>query len=488
MLFQLREGLFPASWAWKKLLRFAVIFVAITGFTIFFWPEAVPQKSPVHAANTNITVFDSVTCSPEISLLQRLDIKRLAQYTRRDVIVDINPDNTPDDLPMTQLLDEPLFTPERVVRDPKDPSSSPLDGCQIPTPLVVRMPKPPPRANASHIDFGVATSISRLNESLDAFAHWAAYTDTRIFALLEPAEEDTQKGMDYLFAKARALGVELLIEISEDDYLRRYFALIPWLEANLRAETQWACIIDDDTFFPSMHNLVAALDAYDHTKPMYIGSLSEALPQIGTFGLIAFGGAGVFLSRPLLSEITNVYDECERTDYTGDRRIANCVYMYTSTRLTVDHRLHQLDLMPDASGFFESGRELPLSVHHWKSWFKADMPKISMVSDVCGDSCLLRRFHFSDNWILTTGFSVVQYSYPYDVKDLTMEMTWEENNGAKVEQYLHELGPLRLKDEMKKSYALEDAKIEESGVVTQWLVKRDKSMGDEVLELTWRRR
>lgn len=473
--------MFPASWAWKKILRFAVIFTAITAFAVLFWPSAVPQKFPIHAAN-NITVHNSVGCDPEIKLLQQLNIKELAQYTRRDVIVDV----TSDPIPLTQVMEEPLLSLERAVHDPEDPSFSPMDGCQIPEPITLRMPPPPPPANAAHIDFGVATSISRLNESLDAFAHWAAYTNTRIFASLEP-NDDTEEGVKYLYAKSHALGIELHIEMSDEDYLRRYFALIPMLEANLRNETQWACIIDDDTFFPSMKALTDALAAYDHTKPLYIGGLSEGLPQIAVFGLIAFGGAGVFLSRPLLSEVTSVFDECERMDYTGDRRIANCIYLYTNTRLTIDHRLHQLDLMHDASGFFEAGRELPLSVHHWKSWFEADMPKLSKISNLCGDSCLLRRFHFKDNWTLTNGFSVVQYSYPYDVKDITMEMTWDEHNGADVEAYLHELGPLRLKDEMKVSFLLEDAKIEENGRVTQWYVKRDKA-GDEVLELSWSKR
>lgn len=481
MLFQSRDSVIPASWAWKKILRFAVVFTAIATFTVIFWPSAVEQKFPLHAA-ANITVANTVKCNPDIDLLQRLKIKRLSQYTRRDVIVNVNP----APLAMTQVMEEPLLALERAVHDPEDPEFSPMDGCQIPEPVTLQMPQPPARADASHIDFGVATSVSRLNDSLDAFAHWAGYNRARIFALLEPCD-DAEEGVKYVYAKAQALGIDLTIEISEDDYLRRYFALIPLLEANLRNETKWACIIDDDTFFPSMPALTSALSEYDHTKSLYIGGLSEGLPQIAVFGLIAFGGAGVFLSRPLLSEVNAFYDECERMDYTGDRRIANCIYLYTQTRLTVDHRLHQLDLKNDASGFFESGRELPLSVHHWKSWFKADMPKLSTISSLCGDSCLLRRFHFKDNWVLTNGFSVVQYGYPIDSKDITMEMTWEDHNSANVEAYLHELGPLRLKDDMKVSFLLQDAQLEEDGRVTQWYIKRD-FMGDEVLELSWRKR
>ena len=133
-------------------------------------------------------------------------------------------------------------------------------------------------------------------------------------------------------------------------------------------------------------------------------------------------------------------------EFTGDRRISLCIYQYTPAKLTIDHRLRQLDMMGDVTGFFETGREPPLSVHHWKSWFHADMPKVASISELCGDTCLLRQWWFADGWLLTNGFSVVKYSTDVDPFDKTMELTWESHNGAVHESYLHELGPLRPKD------------------------------------------
>ncbi|KAJ5896487.1 uncharacterized protein N7473_005886 [Penicillium subrubescens] len=69
-----------------------------------------------------------------------------------------------------------------------------------------------------------------------------------------------------------------------------------------------------------------------------------------------------------------------------------------------------------------------------------------------------------------------------------MEMTWEPHNGATEESYLHELGPLRRKDDHKVSYLLEDSVIEDNGRVTQWYIKRDKREGDQIIELSWRKR
>ncbi|KAJ5584290.1 uncharacterized protein N7459_004090 [Penicillium hispanicum] len=472
MLFQGREGLASASWAWKKMLRYVVIVVAVVGFAALLWPSSAPQGTPLHAAS-NVTISADVKCDPDVHVLNKLHVTKLAAFTRREMVVDFSP----DPVPMRQRVSQPLLDvkPENL-EQLEVPEGQ--DGCSIPIPMAVQLPPKPKLADASHIDFGVATTASRLNESLDQFVHWAGYTRTRIFALIEPDKQDGEL-IRQVKAKADNLGINLYISVSEDNFLHRYFALIPLLEGNKREQTRWAGIIDDDTFFLSMPALVDALDAYNHTEPMYVGGVSEGVPQIAVFGMIAFGGAGIFLSMPLVAQLTAVYDECARMSFTGDRRLGNCIYQYTSTRLTVNHRLHQLDLMRDASGFFESGREPPLSVHHWKSWFKADMPKLSVVSDLCGDTCLLRQWQFSDGWFLTNGYSIVG--------DLTMEMTWEPHNGAVQESYLHELGPLRRKDEYKVSYLLEDSVLEPDGRVKQWYIERDKS-GDKVVELTWRSR
>ncbi|KAJ6008303.1 hypothetical protein N7540_012279 [Penicillium herquei] len=479
MISQSREGAIPASWAWKKIMRFVVIFLAVAGFAAMLWPSH-PSAALIRPGS-NITVASSVRCDPDVDILERLEIKKLLKYTRREIVAQL----TSDPLPITQYLDEPFLEVTTKAPTPSPDETNPeIDGCTIPIPVTLQVPRPPKLPDASHIAFGVATTASRLNESLDQFAHWAGYTRTRIYASIEP--EDDEGVVESVRAKADLLGINLHIKVEEDNYLNRYFSLITLLEENMREDTQWGCIIDDDTFFPSMPALVNALAEYDHTKSMYIGSVSEGIPQIAVFGMIAFGGAGVFLSRPLLTELTAVYDICERMTFTGDRRIANCIYQYTSTRLTVDHRLHQLDLMKDASGFFESGRELPLSVHHWKSWFQADIPKMSVISELCGPDCLLRQFKFNDEWILTNGFSVIKYGYAPPPGDLSMEMTWEPHNGANTESYLHELGPLRMKDEEKVSYLLADSVVEPSGAVKQWYVKRD-SKGDEVLELSWRK-
>jgi hypothetical protein len=317
---------------------------------------------------------------------------------------------------------------------------------------------------------------------LDAFSHWAGYTRTRIFALVEPDER-----VEEVQAKADSLGINLFVTQSEEEYQTRYFSLVAHLAKNMRPRTRWACVIDDDTFFPSMAALVEALAEYDDTKPMYIGGVSESVSQIGIFGLMGFGGAGVFLSRPLVLQLSNhdVFEACQAMPHTGDRRISLCIYQHTETKLTVDHRLRQLDMRGDVSGFFESGREPALSVHHWKSWFQADMAKLSVITNLCGDKCFLRQWQFSDGWTLTNGFSIVKYSTEVDLDDRTMEVSWVGDNGAVDESFMHALGPLRPKDMDKFSYILEDS-VFLGSQVRQWYVHRDAEKGDQIIELLWK--
>ncbi|GES59426.1 hypothetical protein ATEIFO6365_0003070700 [Aspergillus terreus] len=469
-----------SSWVWrKKLLRFLIAIILVSGFTVFLWPRLEYHHVTTETIS-NITITSDVECEPDFDLLRRLDIRKLNKHTRREMIA---VPSSNDALPMRQQLNIPLFEQKPSSHRQGYLATGPSqDDCLIPHAVAVQVPKPPRNVDASHIDFGVATTLGRLNDSLDAFSHWAGYTRTRIFALIEPDHR-----LPEVQAKADSLGINLHVTESTEEYQRRYFSLISHLAQNMRPQTRWSCVIDDDTFFLSMSELVRALAAYDDTQPMYIGGLSESIPQIGAFGLMGFGGAGVFLSRPLLEQISQpeIFEACQNMDFTGDRRISLCVYQHTSTRLTINHRLHQLDIMGDVSGFFESGRQPPLSVHHWKSWFHMDMAKVSVVSELCGDDCLLRQWQFADGYILTNGISIIKYSSPVDPNDTTMELTWEGQNGAVHESYLHEMGPLRPKDWDKISYLLEDSVVEGNNV-HQWYVHRDPERGDEIFEVIWR--
>ncbi|KAL4921644.1 hypothetical protein BDW62DRAFT_219023 [Aspergillus aurantiobrunneus] len=347
-------------------------------------------------------------------------------------------------------------------------------------------PIPAPRPDASHMVFGVATSLQKLEDSLDAFAHWASNTNAHIVAVVEQGGSSTRTCVQQ---RADELGIRLTITQTEDDRLDRYFSLIHVLYQHQEAlMTQWAVLMDDNTFFPSMRNLVARLAFYDASIPQYIGGMTEDLARLSGVGYVAYGGAGIFLSIPLLEDLQYVFETCHSLKDKGDRMLASCIYAHTSAKFTRERGLYQLDLHGDASGFFESGRPLPLSVHHWRSWFQADMVALGKVADICGDECLLRRFHLSKSkdWFLINGYSIIQDATLWN-EPRPMEQTWEKSKYQGSNPFAYSLGPLRRLDPDKVSFQLKDA-VQETGrdqVRQVYVFKGTGEKPPRVLEVAW---
>lgn len=349
------------------------------------------------------------------------------------------------------------------------------------------MPKQSKRpVDASKIVFGVATNLERLEASLEAFAYWAGKTGARILSLVEAGSGDTGQ-MAKVLRDAEDLEIKLEIarqnlsaESTDGD---RYFALIKHLHDQRGDEpVEWAVLIDDDTFFPSMQKLLNRLDQYDAFQPQYLGGLTEDLHQMQNWGYMAYGGGGVFLSMPLLEQLYDNFEECNSTGIEGgDKRVADCIYAHTMTKLSWEPGLHQTDIHGDASGFYEAARAQPLSIHHWKSWNEVDVVSLSAVASVCGAQCLLQRYRFEDGWTLVNGFSIFKYSDEYEAEEFDMEQTWWDGG-----DYGHSLAPLRPKDDGKVSYRLEASVVNE-GEVRQYYVRRRDS-GDGVIEVIWRQK
>jgi hypothetical protein len=347
-------------------------------------------------------------------------------------------------------------------------------------PVTVQVPPIPPEVDASHIMIGMATSVGRLSDSLDSIAHWASNTKVRLFALVEPDENAQQ-----LQNKFTALGIDIHLSESTLDISNRYFSLIQFLYGRRDKHTQWAGIVDDDTFFVSMENLVHSLSQYDATKPHYVGGLTEHLEQMWNWSFMGYGGAGIFLSTPLLSQLQEFYEKCNEGDNSGDRKIAKCVYQHTTTKLTVQPDLYQMDLHNDISGILESGRSQPLSIHHWKSWNNVNVLAMGTVASVAGDASLLQRWRFSDDWILVNGYSLIKYSSSFRQDDIAIEHTWTDSGTTKDEHYEHTIGPLQPVDKDKISFRL-DLAVQKGPAVHQYYVRRNGSgLGVQVFMVVW---
>ncbi|KAL6862492.1 hypothetical protein ACO1O0_002725 [Amphichorda felina] len=352
-------------------------------------------------------------------------------------------------------------------------------------PVEVQVPSPFPAQQYPELLFGVATSFDRLVDSIPQLSHWLANSGARLVAVVVDAAE-RESDLAQLVALFESHGVELIVARPMRDGLdvnQQHFTVLGDLLAHANEETKWICVIDDDTFFPSLFTLSEALDNYDHTAPAYLGGLSDSMWAIEQHGLLAYGGAGVFMSMPLVRQVVPHIDKClaEGNTGQGDALLKNCIYAQTDTRLTIMPGLNQLDLRGDTSGFYESGR-WPLSLHHWKTWHSAPVDQMARVADFCG-GCFLQRWRFGGDTVLANGYSVAVYRGGIAHEDLnTTEATFDN-----AHLYDWAYGPLRARVDggAKKSFILVDAERFGQAVRQVYVHRGGESARDEVLELWW---
>jgi hypothetical protein len=298
-------------------------------------------------------------------------------------------------------------------------------------------------ANTNTLMLGTATFLSRLNESLPEMAHWLANTDTKLLVILRD-EQPEEQHMQTVIDKANELGIAIYLvsDAAMTGEAESNFGLATHLYTHLSHSTRWVGIIDDDTFFPSLPRLLEALQPYDTALPWYIGGLTERHLGISTEGFKAWGGAGIFLSVPLLTLLAENHDMCmSMSGAWGDALWRDCIFNITSPTvgLTPLKGLNQLDMFGDLSGWYESGLEdTPLSLHHWKSWHQFDVPTAHLITEIAGIDTLFQRYKAIDNAVLTNGYSIVRY--PDTMPDLGLvEATMHPYPGAQMPDAEREL-------------------------------------------------
>ena len=387
--------------------------------------SSIPVASP--PTDTEQSPFpghESAACPTHAPWLGDLKIVFPVKYARRDIVVRPQPDLQRASI---TKLDGPLL-PDLEVVDPEGKRDFRLTNCL--EPLYLDVPAwPTEYPNASQLLFGISTSLERLEVSIPYYQRWLAFTKARLIAIVTGPDDVTleRKPMKELESRMRNLGiaVTLVKPLRDKDRMEgRYFSLVKVLYAHRDEFTKWTVFMDDDTFFPSMTALMTALGKFDASERFYLGAMSEEWWTVARYSLMGLGGAGLFLSVPLLQVLEAHYQNCldESLASAGDLRLFECAQGFGDTRLTHISGLHQIDLHGDRSGLFESGRKL-LSLHHWKegwwdegnlgndrgtrwTWFPMDA--MHLVADIC-DTCFLQRWQSSDDMVLSNGYSISTY-------------------------------------------------------------------------------
>ena len=438
-------------------------------------------------------------CRQTLGRLKNLDLNFPIKYARRDINVTSGSESR---RPSLTNIDGTLFPKTQIVDPWKDPV---IEYCMSPLSLDVSPFARRETVNASHILFGMSTILSRLEDSVPFIERWLAHTGASLFAIVVKSEENQKpdkKKMAQLQAHMRDLGIKVTLvnPLQKDDMAHRYFSLVKLLYSKRDKTTQWIGIVDDDTFFPSMHSLVNILGNYDPTQQQYVGGISEEWWSVVLYGLMAFGGAGIFLSVPMAAVINSNYKACREQSGSGagDMRVLECIQWHSHVKLTPISELHQMDMGGDLSGVYESGWR-PLSLHHWKADWWDDKRRdkwiplnvMHLVADICGD-CFLQRWRFGGDTVLSNGYSIATYPKGISEEELRKpEHTWV--GPRKVPDtfnpgYVHSIGtlrePLKLEEE-KIQYMFWDAEAFD-GVVRQYYLHR--GIGDDLdtlVELVW---
>lgn len=463
---------------------------------------------------------DLQPCTEHLGWLEPYQFSYPIQYVSRDIIAKPRADGK---RPSLTVMEKPLFG---AFVDIDIGESQTLKSEKCLPPLELEVPqREMMHVDASNMIFGLQTTIGRLRDTVKHLQRWLPHNGARLIAIVIDHEEDG-KGIPADDSEMAAIEKQcgdlgMLVSVihpvrQKDSFAQRYFSLASVMYAARDARTEWVIHIDDDTFFPSMYDLQNMLSHHDWRLPQYIGSLSEDWWAVNHYGLMGFGGAGVFLSLPLAKTIDDHMDECKENLRTtaGDISVMDCIYRFTATKLTHIPHLHQVDMHGDLSGFYESGREM-LSVHHWKegsaAGYKLEMEKMHLVADIC-DSCFLQRWQFPNELLLSNGFSITSYpgghlsgkkpglagSVPVAgaVKKIDlnqMEYTWADEIDVK-----HSLEPIRpkLSETVKVGYKLLDSVIvkgDEVGAPGEKIVRQvyfkegdGKKIKDTVMVLNWR--
>ncbi|KAF7854196.1 hypothetical protein EAF04_010493 [Stromatinia cepivora] len=413
--------------------------------------------------------------------------------------------------PSITTVDESLFDSREIFRRAELSIDRVVDHC---SPITLEVPYPPiHKIDASHMIFGLQTTIKRLRDTKPHLARWLPNTGARLIAIVKESEEKlaSKFEMARLQKEYRKAGMDVTIvpPVKKEDFFnQRYFSVMDLMYAARNKKTRWTVLIDDDTFFPSFRALLDELALHDHTQPQYIGGLSENWAAVRMYGLMAFGGAGVFISTPLAKIIHDNNDECKNNMRftSGDTVVMDCIYGHSKVQLKPVAGLSQIDFTGDHSGFYESGRRV-LSLHHWKAGsatkYPYEMDKMHLISDVC-DECFLQRWQFKNDVVLTNGFSIAKYpdgslerGARSELSNSTIldgavdlrrtEVTWNDKN-IDVENSLASTRP-ELSEEQKLSWKFLDSFLVEKGRVVRqiYLRKEVEGEGDEVLILNWRR-
>jgi hypothetical protein len=162
--------------------------------------------------------------------------------------------------------------------------------------LPARLPK---RYSDSALLFGVAISVDEISKALQHWRYWTRHSKVAFHILLPST--DYYRTAEAAEMVRGTLGIDVHIEATRDtdDRGKMTLMLVEAMQKEAAVGVGWFIILSPGTFVTSVDDILLALEPYDATQSLYMGSISENRGQREQWGRFAYGGAGIVLSRPL---------------------------------------------------------------------------------------------------------------------------------------------------------------------------------------------
>jgi len=172
--------------------------------------------------------------------------------------------------------------------------------CPLHTVKMLPPQKPPSRYSPSSVAFGVTMSADELANTLEHWRFWAQKSTS--FHILLPGSE-ANRVSEVKDRIKKELGIKAVVQSAKDtnEPARLSMKLVQSMERKAASRKEWFIILTPDTFVVSLEDVLLAVEPYNSRDVLYMGSLSESLRQREQWGHMAYGGAGIILSRPLAS-------------------------------------------------------------------------------------------------------------------------------------------------------------------------------------------
>ncbi|CAF1357384.1 unnamed protein product [Adineta ricciae] len=281
--------------------------------------------------------------------------------------------------------------------------------------------------------FGITTTVDRLDHLIRSLRFWTRDAGIQCLVMFHQTERNKLETVQKLFEMER---IPCFIDITfTERYEERFFDLVnrTWsLVANesdnsTEKKVKWLLIGDDDTLWFIPH-LLQTLNNYNYKKPIYLGDHSDNLAAVKTFGrYFAYGGGGIAFSEPLVQNLVRNISDCDkyRSSFGGDMMLGKCVIEVTRVQLLRNTRFHQMDIRGDATGYFESGIQGLVTIHHMFSWWspvpawlsedKEDIVARFYQAYRSTNFSYLKRYVWVDSeynktLVLTLGYSITVYN------------------------------------------------------------------------------